>query len=107
LSLISERFISAGFPMTCATLDGGIAVIVTVFLASPRSAIRFDAMTASVSPNLTLIWSGYALRMLSLDATQLGLRTSVPPRSAFHLPCTMYGPFENGVKSIFAPLSLS
>src|SRR6266516_4326595 len=104
---ISARFISAGFPMTCATLDGGIAVIVTVFLSLPWSAISFDAITASVSPNLTLIWSGYALRTLSVDGTQLGLRTSVPPRLAVHLPCSMYGPSENGVKSIFAPVSLS
>src|SRR6266516_2556649 len=59
---ISARFISAGFPMTWATFDGGIAVIVTVFLSLPWSAISFDAITASVSPNLTLIWSGYAWR---------------------------------------------
>src|ERR1700712_985066 len=63
--------------------------------------------SSACKPSLTSIWSGSALRLGSVEASQLGLRTSVPPVATSTSPFHMYGPEETGCEVYFAPVSLA
>ncbi len=54
--------------------------------SSPWSARRRSYIVSAVTDSSHVILSGYALRTVSVAASQFGLRTKLPPFSAVHVP---------------------
>ncbi len=84
------------------------AACTPVWLTS-RSAVPAMSrlsMSSALVVTVRLIWSGSALRMVSVEASQFGFRTQVTPLPGWMLPgLNMYGPEEAGAALYCAPVS--
>ena len=92
------------FVRTLGALSGRSAPQETAEASAPWLAMRRSSIWVALSPIVTTMRSGYALRTWSVAGSQWVLRTRVSCLFRWY-DSTLYGPDEKGLLSYLGPLS--